>query len=64
MLTDLVSVTTHDGITLTGAYFAPADVAQPPRSTPSCSFTATPATSTPASTSSLASAWPSTASPS
>ena len=26
MLTDLVSVTTQDGITLTGAYFAPADV--------------------------------------
>ena len=31
MLTDLVAVTTHDGITLTGAYFAPdADVAQSP----------------------------------
>ena len=29
MLADLVTVTTHDGITLTGAYFAPADVAQP-----------------------------------
>ena len=30
MLTDLVAVTTHDGITLTGAYFAPDAVAQPP----------------------------------
>ena len=30
MLADLVSVTTSDSITLTGAYFAPADVSQPP----------------------------------